>query len=252
MTTLPPEHPMRVDPAKTGPARIGLWVTMLGPFGIEALAGFELDWIGIDLQHGDIPLHALPPLVRACEAAGFPVAVRIDGHDPALIARVVDGGADAVIVPAVDSAAQAAALVRAVRLPPAGARSSGISRTSLGVARAASHTLLLPMIETAAGFAALDEILCVPGVDGVFVGPYDLSLSLGTDGVADPRTIEAARKVVDSARGRGLVSGIYSGNADITSRFGDVSLLALGSDVDALRHGLGELLESAPGVPPAG
>ncbi|MFB8387673.1 HpcH/HpaI aldolase/citrate lyase family protein [Microbacterium sp. NPDC055910] len=228
---------MRVDPAHAGPARIGLWVTMLRPFGLEIAAAARPDWIGIDLQHGDIALADLADMVRACERHAIPVAVRAGGHDPAALGRIIDTGADAVIVPAVESAAQTEAIVRATRVPPRGARSTGIARRGL-VAASIAEPLVLPMIETAEGLENVDAILDVDGIDGVFVGPYDLSLSMRAASPTAAPVVDAIRHVLEAARTRGLTNGIYSGDPELTSRMGDVDLLAAGSDVDALRHGL--------------
>jgi 4-hydroxy-2-oxoheptanedioate aldolase len=110
-------------------------------------------------------------------------------HDAALLGRAVDAGFSGVIVPMVESAGQARALVSARHTPPLGSRSTGTSRITLGVIPDPVPPLLLPMVETAAGLDHEAEILAAPGVDGVFFGPYDLSISAGfpDPGSADHR-----------------------------------------------------------------
>ena len=113
----------------------------------------------------------------------FPIAtaVRLPSVDPAPIGRVLDAGADAVIVAMVESPEQAAAAVAATRYAPAGVRSFGPLRASLGLDHTEheARTSMFAMIETARGLAALDEICAVPGLTGVYVGPADLAISLG-------------------------------------------------------------------------
>src|SRR5262249_19758742 len=122
-----------------------------------------------------------------------PVLVRLASHDEAQLARVLDAGVDGVIVPAVESAAQAGELVQAAHFPPRGRRSQGLARAALLGPR--DQPLLLPMVETRAGLDHLDDILGVDGVDGIFLGPCDLTLSLGREsGLAD-----AAVSAINSA-----------------------------------------------------
>jgi len=151
--------------------RRGLWLTFLSPFGLELAGGCGAEWIGIDVQHGDLELGDVAPLARV---SPVPVLVRLASHDEAQLARVLDAGVDGLIVPAVESAGQARHLVQAAYVPPRGRRSQGLARAALIGPR--DQPLLLPMIETRAGLDHLDDILGVDGVDGVFLGPYDLSL----------------------------------------------------------------------------
>ena len=96
--------------AREGGSRRGLWLTFLSPFGLEVAAGCGAEWIGIDVQHGDLELVDVAPLARV---SPVPVLVRLTSHDQAQLARVLDAGVDGVIVPAVESAGQARALVQA-------------------------------------------------------------------------------------------------------------------------------------------
>jgi 4-hydroxy-2-oxoheptanedioate aldolase len=113
-----------------GTCRRGLWLTFLSPFGLEVAAAGDggAEWIGIDVQHGDLELADVAPLARV---SAVPVLVRLGSHDPAQLARVLDAGVDGVIVPAVESADQAGQLVQAAYFPPRGRRSAGLARASL-------------------------------------------------------------------------------------------------------------------------
>ncbi|MGL5861276.1 MAG: aldolase/citrate lyase family protein, partial [Phycicoccus sp.] len=124
----------------------GLWLTFLSAYGLEAVgAPAGLGWIGVDLQHGDLDVGDLPPLLRVARPAGLPVLARLASHDAAHLARVLDTGVDGIVVPAVESAAQAAALVSAAHPPPVGRRSVGASRATVV---GAPRPLLLAMVET--------------------------------------------------------------------------------------------------------
>jgi 4-hydroxy-2-oxoheptanedioate aldolase len=172
-------------------------LSFLEAFGLEVAVGAGADWIGVDLQHGDLELADVPALLRVTERAGLPLLTRMPSHDAALLGRAVDAGVSSVIVPMVESADQARALVSACHTPPLGSRSTGTSRLTLGVVRDPVPPLLLPMVESATGLDHAAEILAVPGVDEVFFGPYDLSISAGFPAPGSPQTIAALRHVID-------------------------------------------------------
>ncbi|MBL0002821.1 MAG: hypothetical protein IPP00_02055 [Actinomycetales bacterium] len=100
------------------------------------------------------------------------------------------------------------------------------------------------MVETRAGLDAAAEILDVDGVDGVFVGPYDLALSLGEPSVTSPAVVAAIDAVLAAARERGRLTGLFAGNAELARRYRDVDLLGVDSDVSALRVGIAQLFRS--------
>ena len=216
-----------------GSPRRGLWLTFLSPFGLELAGGCGAEWIGIDIQHGDLDIADVAPLARV---SPVPVLVRLASHDEAQLGRVLDTGADGVIVPAVESADQARQLVQAACFPPRGRRSKGLARVSLLGPR--DQPLLLPMVETRAGLDALDDILGVDGVDGTFLGPYDLSLSLGRESVLDEAVVSAITSVIGRTGGRGRIAGIFTGNRELTGLLPTVDLLGVDTDAPALRPGL--------------
>jgi 2-keto-3-deoxy-L-rhamnonate aldolase RhmA len=221
--------------------RQGLWLGFLDPYGLEVATGCGADWVGVDLQHGNLEPHDLPGLLRVAESARLPLLARAPSHDPAVLGRILDAGVSGLIVPVVESAEQAQALVSATQPPPHGVRSTGGCRSTLGVTRSPDRPLLLPMVETAAGLDHAAEILAVPGVDGVFVGPYDLTLSAGYPGPGSPQTIEALRGVLDLARTAGKVGGFMAGTPELLAVASEAHLVAVDTDVSALRLGLARI-----------
>ena len=228
--------------AREGGSRRGLWLTFLSPFGLELAAGCGAEWIGIDVQHGDLGIPDVAPLARV---SPVPVLVRLASHDEAQLARVLDTGVDGVIVPAVESAGQAAELVQAACFPPRGRRSQGLARVSLLGPR--DQPLLLPMVETRAGLDHLDDILGVDGVDGIFLGPYDLTLSLGRESALDDAVVSAIKSVISRTGGQGRITGIFTGNRELTRLLPAVDLLGVDTDAAALRAGLKQMF-GPPGL----
>ncbi|HEX5190515.1 MAG TPA: aldolase/citrate lyase family protein [Streptosporangiaceae bacterium] len=137
------------------------------------LAAGGLDYVVVDLQHGAATERELPALTAAVERAGATPLARVRYAHPADIGRALDLGCTGVIVPNVDSAQQARAAAGACRFPPAGYRSGG------GVLASPRGPLCLIMVESRAAMADLDQTLATDGVDGIYVGPRDLSYSLG-------------------------------------------------------------------------
>ena len=174
--------PSRLQEALAAKEQVwGGWVvgpTIIGP---EEFAHAGYDYVGFDVQHGYLDDADVALLLRRLEHVPIATAVRLPSTDPAPIGRVLDAGADAVIIAMVESADQAAAAVAATRYAPAGVRSFGPLRASLGHDPAAleARVSVFAMIETAQGLSALDEICAVPGLTGVYVGPADLAISLG-------------------------------------------------------------------------
>lgn len=224
-----------------GGLRAGLWVSYLDPYGLEVVRGCGPDWVGVDLQHGNLETGALSGLLRVAESAMLPLLARTPSHDPATIGRALDCGVSGVIVPMVESAEQALAVVAACRTPPLGSRSTGGCRSTLGVSRAPAEQLVLPMVETAVGLTHAAEILAVPGVDGVFFGPYDFSISAGYPSASSPQTIDALREVISLARTADKIVGFMAGQPELLAVAAEADLVAVDTDVSALRLGLRQI-----------
>ncbi|SFO99671.1 HpcH/HpaI aldolase family protein [Amycolatopsis rubida] len=176
---------------------------------VETAGVAGLDFVVLDCEHGPADLVPLQQHVVAAQAHGLGVLVRVGAAEPALVLRVLDLGADGVIVPHVDTPEQARAAVAAAHYPPLGERGFatysragrfGARGVEEHLARSAETTLVVPMLETPAACAAAAEILAVPGVDSVLVGPADLSVALGlTGGGAEPAVAQAIDEVAAAA-----------------------------------------------------
>jgi 4-hydroxy-2-oxoheptanedioate aldolase len=234
-----------------------LWLTI--PSGLlahELVRAARLPAL-VDMQHGQADIAAMVDMVRAIRQAGQAAFVRPPLQDYGTAARALDAGATAIVFPMVDTAADARRLVEATKYPPVGKRSwgPGLAAGLLGIeladylADANQLTRVFAMIETAQALDNVDAIAATPGLDGLFVGPYDLSISLLAGAAADPRhaLVEDALKRVRGAAGaHGLIAGLYCSNGGEARKreaegFG---FLATGSDTAAVRTGIAALLEA--------
>ena len=197
--------PRRLQEALAAREQIwGGWVvgpTIIGP---EEFAQAGYDYVGFDVQHGYLDDADVALLLRRIEHIPIATAVRLPSTDPAPIGRVLDAGADAVIIAMIESAEQAAAAAAATRYAPAGVRSFGPLRASLGDDPMAleARAGVFAMVETARGLLALDDICAVPGLTGVYVGPADLAISMGytpAEAWTHPAVRDAMTRVQDTA-----------------------------------------------------
>lgn len=160
---------------------VGGWLGTSSPLVVEACRDAGLDFVALDTQHSALSLGECATLLAGIDD-DFPIVVRVDSHDHAAIGRALDFGATGVIVPLVETAEQAAAAARACRFPPRGTRSYGPVRADIAAASPGElddRAFLFVMIETELGLENAAEIAATPGVDGIFVGPADLSIALG-------------------------------------------------------------------------
>jgi 4-hydroxy-2-oxoheptanedioate aldolase len=169
--TNPPLGSLR-DRLRGGEAVYGGWTTITDALSARCLAQAGLDYVVVDLQHGGATERDLPAITTAIKQAGATPLGRVRYAHPADIGRPLDLGCEGVIVPNVESAEQAAAVAGACRYPPVGYRSAGGSM-------AFAEPLCFVMVESPAAVADLGATLAVDGVDGVYVGPRDLSYTLG-------------------------------------------------------------------------
>ncbi|MGH3359324.1 MAG: HpcH/HpaI aldolase family protein [Nocardioidaceae bacterium] len=158
----------------TGQPALGTWCSLPSIPVVEVVAGVGFDWICVDLQHGHASQADLHAVLRATEA---PTLVRIPWNEPAAIMHALDVGAAGVVIPMVHDGAAARAAVDSCRYAPRGTRSWGPMRHGRPPAGANDDVVCIVMIESVAAVEAVDEIVRTPGVDGVLVGPADLSLS---------------------------------------------------------------------------
>lgn len=197
------------------------WLSMPSSFAAEVMAHAGWDSLTIDLQHGAIGYQAAVGMLQAISTTEVVPLVRVPWLDPGILMKVLDAGAYGVICPMVNDPEEAETLVRACRYPPRGTRSFGPTRAALyggeDYARHADATVLvLAMIETAQALDRLDGILRTDGLDGVYVGPADLSNALGHPPRLDPEAPEvlaAIERILKAAKDAGLRAGIHTGSA---------------------------------------
>ena len=247
---------------RKGQPQIGLWAALAHSVTAEICAGAGFDWLLIDGEHAPNTLQTMLPQLQA--VAPYPVAavVRPSWNDPVQIKQILEIGAQTLLIPMVQSGAEAAAAVAAVRYPPHGIRGVGSSiarsarwnRIPDYLHRANDEMCVLIQIETPQGVDALDDILATEGVDGVFIGPADLSANMGHLG--NPGHPEVA-KLIDETIGRivrsGKAAGILHSDIARARHFLDLgaTFVAVGVDASLLARAAerlaGEFKASAPG-----
>ncbi|MGI4815022.1 MAG: HpcH/HpaI aldolase family protein [Janthinobacterium lividum] len=238
-------------------ATFSAWVS-LDPISTLTFARQDYDAITFDLQHGRVDLAATVQGIQMANGAGKPALARIPVGEFQTGARLLDAGASGIIAPMVNSVAEARAFVDFCKYPPLGARSFGAyaAMTMSGFDRLAflenanQFCKLFPMIETAAALEALDDILAVDGIDGVFVGPADLSIGL-TQGTAvdpdHPKVVEALTRVVNACRAAGKVAGVYSLTGEWAAKVARAgfNFIAVASDTSCLASGSAAAIKAA-------
>jgi 4-hydroxy-2-oxoheptanedioate aldolase len=233
---------------KAGETQIGLWLGLGIAATAELAAGTGFDWLVIDGEHGPNGLIEVLDQLRAIGTASHPV-VRVRDDNRANIKQMLDIGAQTILIPMIESGTQAAEAVRSVLYPPLGvrgvgaalARASGYNAIPDYLQTANDQTCLLLQVESRAGIAALDDILALDGVDGVFVGPADLAADMGF--VGNPGAPEVQGVVTDALkriRKAGKAAGILTSDRALAAGYAamGVEFLAVGSDVGVMRAGL--------------
>lgn len=183
---------------------------------ILGLAGFDATIL--DLEHGPWGTEALGPLIAAAHSRGIHAIVRVLKNDAAMIGAALDAGADGVLVPQIATPAEAEAVVRAARFAPEGTRganswvrAAGFNGAADWFARANAEVAVIVMIEGREGVENAARIMETPGLDGVFLGPVDLSHALGVPGETEhPAVLERMRAVMEAAHGRGLSPAVFA------------------------------------------
>lgn len=221
------------------------------------VARLPLDGVCLDMQHGMIGFTDAAPMLSAINGAGKPALVRALWNDPATPGQLLDAGACCVISPMINTRAHAEALVKAAKYPPVGARSWGgytaLQASGLQPAEYLKQsnrmTMVFAMIETVEALANVDEIAAVPGLDGLFVGPSDLSITLSNGAGIDKlgkATLTAMEKVAAAAKRNGLVAGAFAGGPEVIKAYTGMgfTFLAAAVDVDLLQWGAASLHKS--------
>jgi len=207
---------------REGKATLGGWLSLPCSYSAEIMAHQGFDWLCIDMQHGMIDYPDAVQMLTAISTTNTIPFVRVPWNDPPIIMKVLDAGAYGVIVPLVNTRAEAERAVAACRYPPEGIRSHGANRAILYagvpnaeyVAKANQEIACIVMIETKQGLENLDDILSVPGLDGVYIGPSDLSFALGLFPKMDsdvPLHVQTVARILEACKRHGKVAGIHTG-----------------------------------------
>ncbi len=236
-----------------GRAQIGLWVALTSPYAAEICGGAGFDWLLVDAEHAPNDIQTLVSQLQALAKYPAHAIVRPPIGEAWILKQILDIGAQTILVPMVESAAQAEALVRAVRYPPHGirgvgaalARASAFNRIPDYLLTANDQICLLVQVESRAGLANLDAIAGTDGVDGVFIGPSDLAADMGFLGKPGAPEVQAA---IDDALGRirshGKAAGVLSADLALARRYLDngATFVAIGSDVGLMVNATTRLL----------
>lgn len=245
---------------QSGEAQIGLWLGLADPYCAELAANAGFDWLLIDGEHAPNDLRGLLGQLQAIAPYPSQPVIRPVIGDTALIKQLLDIGAQTLLVPMVESAEQARELVRAMHYPPHGVRGVGsaLARASRWnsipgyLDKADEQMCLLVQIENLDGLAKLDEIVAVEGVDGVFIGPADLSASMGHRGNPGHPDVQAAIEDAIVRIGKaGKAAGILSADQSLARRYLELGakFVAVGVDTTLLMRGLQNLAATFKDAP---
>jgi 4-hydroxy-2-oxoheptanedioate aldolase len=245
---------MRGNPVKQklreGRASVGTWLGLPDPFAAQYMAHAGFDWLTVDMEHNPIDIETAALMFQSIAQAGSVPLVRVPWNTAENAKRVLDCGAWGIVFPMLNSVAEAEAMVGAVKYPTQGYRSVGGSLHSLSFAaepsdyyaRANAETLVVVQAEHIRAVEAADEILAVPGIDAVFIGPMDLSASMGltpSGDCEDPRVAEAVEHVRVTALKHGVAPGIHTFSPEAVRRRIDEGFrfIALASEVRFMLSG---------------
>lgn len=210
-----------------GKAAVNGWLAIPSGFSAEVMAQCGWDSVTVDMQHGVQDYQSMVQCFQAMQAHPITPLVRVPWNEPGIIGKCLDGGAMGIICPMVNDAREAKALADACMYPPLGKRSNGPIRAAMyGEASnyqktANDEILVIPMIETQAGIDNIDEILSVPGISGIYIGPSDMGLSLGMIPILDreePNILAIYEKLLASCKKHGKFAGLHNGSAGYAAR----------------------------------
>ncbi|MHA1157436.1 MAG: HpcH/HpaI aldolase family protein [Alphaproteobacteria bacterium] len=205
------------------------WLSIANSFSAEIMAAQGYDSVTVDTQHGVVDYQSVVTMFQAMRASGVTPMARVPWLDAGIIMKMLDAGAYGVICPMINSRREAEKLVSYVRYAPVGVRSFGPTRANIsagaGYAEEANDQILcFAMVETAEAMGNLVDIVTTPGLDAVYIGPADLTLSLAGGRLTpafdreEPEMIEAIRKIADAAREAGIRAALHTGSADYAAR----------------------------------
>ena len=246
---------------RAGSTVVSAWVTLPEPLIAEAVARSAFGAVTLDVQHGLHDTHSVMRSIGAVALAGKPAIVRLAVDDFGFASRSLDFGAEAVIAPMINSVADAKRLAAATKYPPLGERSWGPTRAmslfgiedaQVQLRTANRSTLAIAMIETVRALDALDDILAVDGIDGVFLGPSDLSVTFsGGERVAPADAFIDApiRRIAERANAAGKIAGAFAVNGERVRFYREIGykFIALASEQVYLARGISAMLAETEG-----
>tara|TARA_B100000768_G_scaffold154722_1_gene151488 strand:+ start:81 stop:806 length:726 start_codon:yes stop_codon:yes gene_type:complete len=197
---------------------IGTWLSLPNESVAEIFANAGYEWVVIDLEHSTININQAEQLIRVIDLAGSKPFVRLSGHSSLQIKRVLDAGAKGILAPMVESQTQIEDIIASCNYPPKGNRGMGLARAqgygeadakSEYISTSSKHIEIYAQIESVAGIANLDSIFA-QGIDGYFIGPYDLSASLGNPGIFDSdEFINAEEEILKASKQYQVKAGYH-------------------------------------------
>jgi 2-keto-3-deoxy-L-rhamnonate aldolase RhmA len=248
-------NPFRHLLKASGPSpALGTWILSAHPLMAEAMGHAGFDWAVVDMEHAPADLGAVVGMLQAIAGTRLVPVVRVPWNEPVVVKRVLDAGAQTVMFPFVQDADEARAAVAATRYPPAGLRGLvGMSRaTRFGTrpnwVRAADADVgVIVQIESRAAVESIEAIASVPGVDGLFIGPADLSASIGKPGdVAAPAVLDLMVRAIAGARRAGKPIGTIGDHPQAVAQYRAMGFdyLAVGSDLGLMMRAAQSAIQS--------
>jgi 4-hydroxy-2-oxoheptanedioate aldolase len=232
---------------RSGGTALGAWLSLREPLLAEVAAGSGYDYVCVDMQHGLADFEQTVSLLHAVARTPAIPIVRVPWNEQGIIGRVLDAGALGVIIPMVNSPEEARRAVASCRYAPDGARSfgpltAGVRHGGTYVAKANEIVACIPMIETRQAVESIDDILAVEGIDAVYVGPADLSLTYGLppamDNPGEPFD-GALATVIDACTRHGVVPGIHTSAALAEKRYkAGFRMMTVGGDLGGVMQAL--------------
>lgn len=229
---------------QTGHPAIGSWIGFADPYCVELMADIGFDWLLIDAEHFPIDRHTLRTMLIAMKGSETTPVVRVPSNSLDYFQTALDIGAQGVVVPMVSSRGDAELAVRCCRYPPAGGRGFAPTRASRYfqdvesyAKRANDEIALIVQIETPEAVENIDEILAVPGIDGIFIGPSDLASFLNYPAnIAHPEVKAVVDRLIDRACAQSMPYGLPSWSPEECLHYVErgARLMMVGSDLNFL------------------
>lgn len=238
-----------------GETCLGSWISTASTAVVDILKNLPLDWFVFDMEHSPTGIESVSNMIGILGGSEVVPLVRVGQADQALIKNVLDAGSQGVVVPLVNTKEEAERAVQLCKYPPEGIRGTAFSRAAKYgldgnryLRNANDENLVIVQIETMTALANLEDIVMVKGVDVAFVGPSDLTMSLGLiDDRSNPRVVRAMEQVVKACKKHGKAAGVMAASTTEATKAVErgFSFISLGSDARHLMVGAREFLKAA-------